>query len=102
MLTPETKVNSGRLPAWVQPAMTPAPYAPSAPPPDNASHGPFADGKRRAKSVAESPHARASGMPGTLAAAWSSRVKGVRAGSSSCFGLGFGAAFLGDRFFVCA
>ena len=35
-LTPETTEKRGRVPAAVQPFSTPAPYAPSAPPPDNA------------------------------------------------------------------
>ena len=36
MLTPVTRSNSGRLPRAVQPASTPAPKAPSAPPPEIA------------------------------------------------------------------
>jgi len=36
VLIPVTMVNSGRLPAAVQPKSTPAPKAPLLPPPDTA------------------------------------------------------------------
>src|SRR5688572_18281512 len=81
MLTPVTTVKSGRLPDWVQPVRTPAANAPSAPPPDMASHGPFEGGSTLRKSVAVSPQTRAFSKPGMAAAAWSSGVKGVRGGS---------------------
>ncbi len=77
MLAPVTAANSGRLPDSVQPASTPPPKAPSDPPPEIASHGPLACGSRRAKSFSESPHARASAMPGMAAASSSSSVNAV-------------------------
>src|SRR5438067_9436450 len=94
MLAPVTTAKSGRLPEADQPERRPAPKAPSAPPPDNASHGPFTLGNTRLKSSPESPHARASAMPATTAAVWSSRLKGVRAVDSCgvCLGACLGGA----------
>src|SRR5215213_10247954 len=96
MLTPETKANSGRLPDAVQPTITPAPKAPSAPPPDRASQGPLDCGSKRRKSTSESPQARASGIPGMTAFACSSAVNGVRTCSfGACFGVACGAVLRG-------
>ena len=53
MLEPVTTANSGRLPDCDQPDSTPAPKAPSAPPPDKASHGPF-DGRQDALKIVAS------------------------------------------------
>src|SRR5947207_2069053 len=101
MLAPVTRLNSGRVPACDQPARTPAANAPSAPPPDIASHGPLADGSTRMKSALESPQTRASGIEGIFATASSSAVNAARGGNClalgaslplpvSAFGLSFG------------
>src|SRR6185295_12400541 len=98
MLTPVTTANSGRLPACDQPVSTPAPKAPSAPPPESASHGPLTLGNRRANSASESPQARASVMPGTVAACSSAAENGARSSGS----LGAGGALRSIFFFACA
>src|SRR5687768_12684202 len=92
MLTPVTTVNSGRLPVWVQPLSRPAANAPSEPPPDIASHGPLFGGSTFLESSSVSPQTRASGNPGTTAAAASSAVYGIRGGSP--LGVIFGAALV--------
>ena len=74
MLTPVTTLKSGRLPDCVQPLSRPAANAPSAPPPDIASHGPLVGGSTFWKPSAVSPQTRTSGNPGTIAAAASSAV----------------------------
>ena len=103
MLTPVTTANSGRVPAWLQPFNRPAPNAPSAPPPEIASHGPLTCGSMRANSVSESPHARAFGMPRTTAASLSATVKGARTAGCSFGGTGGGFFFVTFFFdWVCA
>src|SRR5688500_7445326 len=92
MLTPVTTVNSGRLPVCVQPLSRPAANAPSAPPPDIASHGPLFGGNIFLKSSSESPQTRASGNPGATAAAASSAVYWIRGGGP--LGAIFGAALV--------
>src|SRR4051812_42088471 len=84
VLTPVTTENSGRLPDSDQPLSRPAPNAPSPPPVDSASHGPGVVGSAARKSFSESAQNRASGMPGTIATAWSSAVKSGRDGCSGC------------------
>jgi hypothetical protein len=70
-----TIVNCGRLPRAVHPVSRPAPNAPSAPPPDNASTIGRSTGTRvttelRLDAIAgSSAQMRASGMPGMLAVA---------------------------------
>jgi hypothetical protein len=94
MLAPVTTANSGRLPASLQPVSTPAPKAPSEPPPEMASQGPLTCGSTREKSFSESPQTRASGMPGTTAASWSSSVNATRGWSFCASWIGFRGGFL--------
>src|SRR3954471_22463464 len=84
VLTPVTTENSGRLPDSDQPLSRPAPNAPSPPPVESASHGPGVVGSAARKSFSESAQNRASGIPGTIATAWSSAVKSGRDGCSGC------------------
>src|SRR4051794_15436007 len=82
VLTPVTTVKSGRVPDAVQPASTPAPYAPSWPPPERASHdasaGPGASRTSARKSSDSSAQRRTPGMPRISATAAASGETGVR------------------------
>src|SRR5262245_26887128 len=83
-LVPLTTENSGRFPASVQPTNKPAPNAPSAPPPDNASTSmelglrcPSLKVAVRDRPVGSSAQILASGMPGMAATSCSARVKAI-------------------------